>query len=474
MLKNKIYFRVDASHEIGLGHFYRCLALANMLKKNFNIFFYCFKIPDKLSNLIVDNNYFINNIINEKDFFNDILENIIVVIDGYHFNSEYQKKIKKTGASLVCIDDLASGHYYADLIINQNINISKNTYSIEYYTKFAFGPDYILLRQSFLNFKKQEKQIKNIKSILICFGGSDNLNLTYKVLQTVLKNHNETKVVVITGLEYKRTKLFNELIINNSQVEHYIDINESKMANLLANVDLAIVPASGILMEAISIGNIIISGYYAENQKFVYNNYKKMGVFIDAFDFSTEKIQNALKLAFYTKFKKINLIDRDSEKRLLKLFTSLSLRNKIKVRNANKNDLEITYKWATNKLIRKYSFNKKEISKSEHFIWFNNKIKNNNTLFLIFFLSNKKVGLVRFDKDNENAHTVSYLLDEKYHGLGLGREMLIKGIEYFKNIYSKTNIYAFVQNNNIASIKIFKSLNFTEKKLLDRIEFKLC
>lgn len=40
MNKSKIYFRADASANIGYGHFVRTLALADMLKENFDCTFF--------------------------------------------------------------------------------------------------------------------------------------------------------------------------------------------------------------------------------------------------------------------------------------------------------------------------------------------------------------------------------------------------------------------------------------------------
>jgi 3-deoxy-D-manno-octulosonic-acid transferase len=61
--------------------------------------------------------------------------------------------------------------------------------------------------------------------------------------------------------------------------------------------DLAIVPASGILFEALACKTPSISGYYTTNQMDIYNGFKGMGVFVDCADFSAEKIAGALDFA---------------------------------------------------------------------------------------------------------------------------------------------------------------------------------
>ena len=72
-----------------------------------------------------------------------------LVVDGYHFDVEYQKSIKAAGYRLLWIDDYGhAGHYYADLVLNQNISADPSLYgNRESYTQLLMGPSYALLRR---------------------------------------------------------------------------------------------------------------------------------------------------------------------------------------------------------------------------------------------------------------------------------------------------------------------------------------
>ena len=72
-----------------------------------------------------------------------------VVVDGYYFGSDYQKKIKEYGLHLLFIDDNGhADHYYADLVLNQNLHATEKLYrNREPNTKLLLGPKYVLLRQ---------------------------------------------------------------------------------------------------------------------------------------------------------------------------------------------------------------------------------------------------------------------------------------------------------------------------------------
>ena len=118
-MKRKILFRADAGAEIGYGHFIRTLALADMLKDDFECVFYtqtpseyqrkeCEKVC-RLVELPADETRF--------QLFLDVLNvEDIVVLDNYFYTAEYQKAIKGKGCKLVCIDDMHDKHYVADVL----------------------------------------------------------------------------------------------------------------------------------------------------------------------------------------------------------------------------------------------------------------------------------------------------------------------------------------------------------------------
>ena len=155
-MKEKVYIRADGSSNIGLGHIIRCVSLAHMLKDKFMIHFFVLEIPEALKSEIVQNEWNITVIEKELDFLSELKGNEIVILDGYLFNSNYQKQIKNKGCKLVCIDDFHDQRFYADLVINHAPGVSKEDYKGEQYTKYLLGPDYALLRPEFLEITSNE------------------------------------------------------------------------------------------------------------------------------------------------------------------------------------------------------------------------------------------------------------------------------------------------------------------------------
>lgn len=301
-MKPKVYVRVDGNPKIGLGHLVRCIALAHMLKNDFDITFVCKEIPSKIQEEITKENFKLQKIKEEREFLNEVSSKDIAILDGYHFETNYQKQLKTKGTKLICIDDLHDKEFYADLIINHAPGKRPQDYKAQPYTEFALGPKYALLRPSFLQQAKQNRKISKINSVLICFGGSDFKNLTRDTLDVVLKFSDFKKVIVITGDAYNYQGTLDPLIKSDSRVEYYKAVNEGKMLSLMLRTQLIIAPSSGILYEASVTNSILITTHYASNQTkfhdFLVQNYGVLSFGESSASLNQEMLHKTIQEAF--------------------------------------------------------------------------------------------------------------------------------------------------------------------------------
>lgn len=263
---NKVYIRVDGNTQIGLGHLVRSMAFAQMLGPNFEISFICKEIPENIINEIENSEFNLAIIKKEEDFFAMLYAEIIVVLDHYGLDSNYQKTIKEKGCKLVCIDDLHDNFFYADLIINHSPSVRINDYNAQDYSEFALGLNYALLRPRFLEEAKKEKKEKNTATVFICFGGSDIKNLTAQTVKMVLEQ-SDLNIIVVTGASYKHTTDLHLFVKSNTRVQYEHAINADRMVELMKMSGIAIVPASGILLEIIAVGVSPLICYVVDNQK---------------------------------------------------------------------------------------------------------------------------------------------------------------------------------------------------------------
>lgn len=195
--RRKILFVVSGYQEIGLGHVYNTLLIANDIL-NHNIEF----LVDKKSNLAYDKiaskNYTVYMQKNE-DIIDDIkhLNPDVIINDRLDTEASYILTLKELGMMVINFEDLGSGAKEADLVINA-IYPEKEILSNHY-----FGHNYFVLRDEFI---LTESRIvsKEVKNVLLTFGGVDPNNYTLKVLESIYDycQKNKISISVVAGFGY--------------------------------------------------------------------------------------------------------------------------------------------------------------------------------------------------------------------------------------------------------------------------------
>jgi UDP-2,4-diacetamido-2,4,6-trideoxy-beta-L-altropyranose hydrolase len=452
-----IKIRVDASSEIGYGHLTRCCALINSIPE-INAFFYSTEPIEPFVRQMCSNQFKVVSLTNSTDFLEHIEAEDLILIDGYQFDTNYFKQLKRKGARIICIDDLANHHLPVDVIINPTPGFAARSYSSLLCTQYFLGLDYALLRSSFQTLASTKSIDKIKKSLFICFGGSDPLNKTLIAYNAALDSQNFSEIHLVLGPGYAHEVQFEDSTI---PVTIHHALQEKEMASLMSQMEYGIVPASGILLECLIAKIKVISGYYIENQQFVYAAHLKLNSFVDASDLSYEAILSGMNEVKYIGTTP-TLIDGKSTERLSKIIRSIQSEISYTMRLAAAEDIDITYEWANDEATRKYAFNKDFIPFEHHKNWFLSKISSAHCMYFILTEGEKPIGSIRFDLNGQNA-TISYLLDPLTHGKGLGTILLKKGLEMIEKLIVSTEIeivQGYVLMENIASVKLFERFGF--------------
>lgn len=282
--------RVDATPEIGLGHFMRCFALAQMMAERNNEIF--FLINTKMQ-------FVIDKIRNEKFGLDFLPENILlntdsdytakyakennadwIITDGYNFDTSYQKYLKDSGFKLLCIDDIPKFHFYSDIILNQNLLAGKNfSYSCEKYTKKFLGTKYILYRKEFREIGDYKRIINDdCKNILFTFGGSDSENITTRFVN-VFNNISEKKfnIKIILGPVFQFEDILKNAILNSfHNIEIFKNVNE--IITFYKWCDLAVTSAGSTVWELSKLKTPMVVGVVAENQEKIAEELQNQGL----------------------------------------------------------------------------------------------------------------------------------------------------------------------------------------------------
>jgi UDP-2,4-diacetamido-2,4,6-trideoxy-beta-L-altropyranose hydrolase len=273
-----IIIRADASTQIGTGHVMRCLALAQTFQEQGGqaIFVLANESSALESRLFLEGMKVLYLSVeaasNEDaqqtvDFAQQFAAQWLIV-DGYHFGADYQKAIKDFGINLLFIDDYGhADHYYANLVLNQNISANQDPYiRREPYTRLLLGLKYTLLRREFWQWRDWSRVIQPIASkILVTLGGSDPDNVTLKVVQALQLLNNDLEVIVVIGGSNPNYAVL-QREITDSKVTISLQRNVNNMPELMAWADIAIAAGGSTSWELAFMGLPSIVITLADNQ----------------------------------------------------------------------------------------------------------------------------------------------------------------------------------------------------------------
>lgn len=281
MAKNTLLIRADANTHIGTGHVMRCLALAQAWQDNGGTvtFLMVPGLPSLEQRILTEGMNVIP--ITEQPGSNDDakitaeiakkIESSWVVVDGYQFGANYQKILKEHNCRILFIDDYGhADHYYADIVLNQNIFADMSFYkNYESYTRFLLGTKYALLRKEFLKWSGWHRDIPEVaRKILVTLGGSDPDNVTLKVIEAVKTvGVSGIEVIVVVGGANPHFNLIRETVKDLSNFT--LIKNADNMPELMAWADVAISGGGSTCWELAFMGLPSILCPIAENQKII-------------------------------------------------------------------------------------------------------------------------------------------------------------------------------------------------------------
>jgi UDP-2,4-diacetamido-2,4,6-trideoxy-beta-L-altropyranose hydrolase len=274
-----LLIRSDAGPLIGAGHVMRCLALAQAWQDSGGRVAYAMapgapKIESRLAAEGIDVILLDAEPGSEADGAEtcriaERLKADWLVLDGYQFGAEYQRAVKRAGFRLLAVDDYAhASHYWADLILNQDINIDETLYGHrEPYTQVLFGSPYVLIRREFLSQPRREGPApETARKILVTLGGADPDNVTLEVIEALRDSRIAgLEACVVVGPSNPR---FSELEAAASSAGGSIRVlqNVTNMPELMAWCDMAVTAGGSTVWELAYMGIPSMILIVADNQ----------------------------------------------------------------------------------------------------------------------------------------------------------------------------------------------------------------
>lgn len=222
MKRKKILFVVTGNNSMGLGHIYRSLLLANEIYEH-DLCFLALKDSGVGYKKLAEFNYDV--LLSESDNILDEIRKLnpdLVINDILDTEYEYTLALRNLGVKIVNFEDIGEGIKNVDIVFNAlypEKYISNNVRS---------GYKYFCARDEFI-YSEKKKLTREVQSVLITFGGTDENNLTLKVLNSIYNycNDQDIKIIVIAGLaysEYDTLRVFPdiEIIKNTRKISNYM------------------------------------------------------------------------------------------------------------------------------------------------------------------------------------------------------------------------------------------------------------
>jgi UDP-2,4-diacetamido-2,4,6-trideoxy-beta-L-altropyranose hydrolase len=505
----KVAFRVDASSQIGTGHFMRCLTLADSLQSlGAEIAFVSRHLAESMRNILLERKYeffLLEN--NQKDNCNtdvlahshwlgvsqqqdaaqtvQVLSGTILdwlVVDHYALDFRWESTLRSISKQILVLDDLADRQHDCDLLLDQNFYIDMaDRYSglIPSHCQLLFGPRYALLRDEFRLLHKQScTDNVSIKRIFVFFGGVDVDNYTGQAIEAL-------SALQMPGLQVdvvvaKQHPWLPEIEQACSFEGFSLHVQTNRMAELMLEADLAIGAGGATTWERCCLGLPTMAFCLAENQRQQIKDAAHAGLVYspDITQSPRDTIQtHVLALIENASLRKLiadkgkKLVDGRGVPRLIRKMGFVSLDGKhnsvLLIRQAQADDAAIVWAWRNSEEVRRYFFDPSPVGLNTHIDWWNQSLLDPQRVLLIGTLDGKEMGVVRYDFIEQNQVEVSIYLNPLFMGYGLGECLLRVSQDWLqKNHPEILEVIARVLPKNKASLQAFIAAGFQQQCLV--------
>lgn len=466
--KSAIYIRTDANQRVGMGHLVRCLALTELVGPAYAYTFVMRAPAPAVQHQVHAAGHALLEVPvglaleHEPGWLHEHLRPAdILVLDGYDFSQQYQRRLKKRALALVCLDDLVAPSPLGDVIINQAGGVSAADYHPEPGTQLCLGPAFALLRRPFREAALHANRRDTTNRIFLNLGGADPDNHTLTLLRSLRARFPAKQLVVVTGPAYPHQALLRTETTAMAEVEIYHNVAAAPLAELLSSCGIYVCPPSGMAYECCAVGGLVALHPIAENQLKVFDYLVQQGLAIPYTQLIALPNAELPVLAVALQAAQKLLFDNQTGERLQPIFRELNRLYTLTVRRAQLTDAAQYFDWVNDPDVRRNALQSNLISWPEHETWFARRLADADAVLYLFHWLGSPVGQVRFEFEGSQA-TIDYSLDERWRGKRLGKLLLRRALlELRRERPEAGTLVGVVKSVNKASARVFEQLGFT-------------
>ena len=489
----KIAIRVDASQEIGAGHFMRCLALADALSKDgCTLHFVCRHLPDHLRQSVTARGYGVTLLHTEANSplqhdlhhsrwlgvpqGQDAAETLEalkderwdwLVVDHYALDFRWERELRRLTRNILVIDDLADRQHDCDALVDQNLYEgmeSRYQGKVPDHCECLLGPRYALLRDEFRT-QRNDVRIRTgpLKRVLLFFGGIDGKNFTRKAIRALEKASVPDLIVdVVIGASHPARS---EIEAECKRLGYRCHVQTSRMAELMRSADLSIGAGGTACWERAALGLPAIALCAADNQAHQLRDAARSGLLYFSDDASGD--ENSLARHFSAVAENSILRENMSAHAFatvdgMGIYGLLNVMTcgGVEVRPAKATDSALLFEWRNHAQIRMQSQTPQEFDWKTHQAWMAGVLADPQRALLVGFRRDRPIGMVRFDLQGEIAEVSIHVAPET-GSVGLGPGLLRAAEMWFWERYPQARkIRAFVLGKNLRSQNFFKGAGY--------------
>ena len=186
----------------------------------------------------------------------------VLVLDGYDFDDTYQQLVKPWTRCLLCLDDVPKRRFACDVLLNQNIGVSKRDYEglVCPETRVVFGSRYALLRKEYQAYAGYYQVRARPKRVLVTLGGADKQNHTPDIVRECARLP-EIEIDVVFGPMYQF-----EHKLGGTSTRIHLHEGLDSLLELACQADLAVTAGGSTVWELACLGIPMVVVGTAENQ----------------------------------------------------------------------------------------------------------------------------------------------------------------------------------------------------------------
>lgn len=399
-----------------------------------------------------------------------------IAIDGYQFDSEYQRSLKESGFRLLCVDDTGqSAHYFADLVLNQNVHANESTYAKrEAYTRLLLGSRFAMMRREFGSWWSWQRLIPQTgRKILVTMGGSDPDSFTMIVLRALqMVNLEGLEAIVVAGGSNPHFDLLEDYC-KRSLIRVSLLKNASNMPELMAWADLGVSAAGTTCWEMCLLGLPMLLVDLAENQRpsAVALQQRKVGVHLGSSrTVSVEEIASQMKRILLSKDQRSEMSERARvlvDGRGAHRVRSAIFGATLSLRPVEEKDCRLLWEWANDPEVRAASFCSGPIPWDDHCRWLETKLHESGTaMFIATGENGVPMGQIRLDRVRDGEAQIGVSIARERRGSGLAAPVIeAVGKIAFEDL-KLARLHAFIKLNNPGSSRAFEAAGFRRLETL--------